>query len=427
MNDIDRSIIESMLNQDEKRKDIAYTLSRNESTISKEIYKRRVYQKATSFNNNHNFCKNKTKCDIKHLCGPCVKHDKCSQCEICNDNCPMFISDTCIRLIKYPFVCNGCQTKKNCRKSKYYYKSKSAQENYKTAVTDSKRLIRIDTEAFWIMNRVFTEGVLKGQSPYHIKKSNPELIPYSLSHLYWLNSHGKLATKNIDFARMVRRKVSKTASRGKGSTIKKEYRQTRTYHHYLEYVKTNSDLRTVQMDTVIGERTKGKVLLTLFFVQAQFLLIYIMPDKTAKSTVTIFDELEVLLGADLFSDIFQCLLTDNGAEFSDVLGIEHSKITGEKRTNLFFCDPSNSNQKSQIEKSHHFIREILPKSKNFDYLTQETVQIMTNNINSIKRKSLNGKTPFEMMEFLYTEDLITNLGLAPVPANDVTLKPRIVK
>ncbi len=52
---------------------------------------------------------------------------------------------------------------------------------------------------------------------------------------------------------------------------------------------------------------------------------------------------------------------------------------------------------------------------------------MTNNINSIKRKSLNGKTPFEMMEFLYTEDLITNLGLAPVPDNDVTLKPRIVK
>ena len=42
MNEIDRKIIESMLDQDEKRKDIAFTLNRSESTISKEILKRRT-------------------------------------------------------------------------------------------------------------------------------------------------------------------------------------------------------------------------------------------------------------------------------------------------------------------------------------------------------------------------------------------------
>ena len=42
MNEIDRKIIESMLDQEEKRKDIAFTLNRSEPTISKEILKRRT-------------------------------------------------------------------------------------------------------------------------------------------------------------------------------------------------------------------------------------------------------------------------------------------------------------------------------------------------------------------------------------------------
>lgn len=427
MNEIDRKIIESMLDQDEKRKHIALTLSRSESTISKEIIKRRVKKKLNTFNNNHNRCLDKKSCNIKHLCGTCFKYDKCAFCPVCNDKCPIFRDETCKRLTRYPYVCNGCTSKKGCRKQKYYYLAKAAQSNYEVSVSESKQLIKIDSFAFKKMDRLFTKGVLKGQSPYHIKMSNPEDIPYSLSHLYWLNRHGRLSTKNIDFARIVRRKAPKTYKKRNGSTIKKEYRQIRTYNHYAEFIKHNSDIRTVQMDTVIGERVKGKVLLTLFFVEAQFLLIYLMEEKKATSVVTVFDNLEALLGIETFKRLFPCLLTDNGTEFSDVIGIEYSKITGEKRTNLFFCDPSNSNQKSQVEKSHHFIREVLPKSKNFNYMTQNKVKIMTNNINSIKRVSLNGKTPFEVMEFLFNSDLLATLGLKLIEANEVILKPSIVK
>ena len=427
MNEVDRKIIESMLDQNLKRKDIAFALSRSEATISKEIFKRRLKREANSFNNNFNYCKDRKICDIKNLCGICFKHDKCTHCSICNAKCPSFRDDTCKTLLKYPFVCNGCPTKKGCRKQKFYYIANNAQDNYNKAISNPKRLIQLDSQLFREMDQVFTEGVLKGQSPYHIKMSNPEKIPYSLSHMYWLNRSGKLSTKNIDFARIVRRKAFKKPSKATGATIKKEFRQSRTYRHYLDYLKDNSDQRTVQMDTVIGERTKGKVLLTLFFVEAQFLLIYIMDSKHAKSVVTVFDDLEVLLGLKTFKQLFPCLLTDNGTEFSDVLGIEYSAITGEKRTNLFFCDPSNSNQKAHIEKSHHFIREILPKSKNFNFMNQDKVEIMTNNINSVKRDSLNGKTPFEVMRFLFNDTLLAQLRLSPVRANDVTLKPRIVR
>lgn len=427
MNEIDRKIIESMLDQDEKRKDIAFTLNRSESTISKEILKRRTLKKVLNSINNFNSCKDRYNCNIKNLCGKCFKHDKCAFCNLCNEKCPLYKDDTCKRLLRYPYVCNGCTSKKGCRNPKFYYTAKQSQIDYEVSISKPKQLIKIDSEAFKKMDEIFTQGVLKGQSPYHIKMSNPKEIPYSLSHLYWLNSHGRLSTKNIDFARIVKRKVPKAYKRRNGSTIKQEFRQTRTYKHYLDFIEANGDIRTVQMDTVIGERTKGKVLLTLFFLETQFLLIYIMEEKKAESVVSVFDKLEALLGIDTFKQLFPCLLTDNGTEFSDVLRIEYSAITGEKRTNLFFCDPSNSNQKSQIEKSHHFIREILPKSKNFNYLTQDKVEIMTSNINSIKRASLNGKTPFEIMEFLFTSDLLATLGLKLIIANEVILKPRIVK
>ena len=43
---------------------------------------------------------------------------------------------------------------------------------------------------------------------------------------------------------------------------------------------------------------------------------------------------------------------------------------------VFFCDPMNSNQKSQEERNHEFVREVQPKGVSFDGLTQEDASLM---------------------------------------------------
>ncbi len=57
-----------------------------------------------------------------------------------------------------------------------------------------------------------------------------------------------------------------------------------------------------------------------------------------------------------------------------------------------------SHQKGQLEKNHEYIRYVLPEGRSFDNLTQEKETLLTNHINSISRKRLNNKAPFELTE-----------------------------
>lgn len=41
--------------------------------------------------------------------------------------------------------------------------------------------------------------------------------------------------------------------------------------------------------------------------------------------------------------------------------------TGEVQCMMFYCDPMNSNQKSECEKNHEFIRYVIPKGKTMDH------------------------------------------------------------
>ena len=57
-------------------------------------------------------------------------------------------------------------------------------------------------------------------------------------------------------------------------------------------------------------------------------------------------------------------------------------------------------KKDQLKKNHEFIRYILPKGSSFKNITQEDCNLIMNNINSLCRNSLKGKSPYEAMLFL---------------------------
>ncbi len=138
----------------------------------------------------------------------------------------------------------------------------------------------------------------------------------------------------------------------------------------------NPKLSIVEMDTVIGARGSGNVLMTMLFRNTNFMLIFLLPDKSQASVNAVFDKLTLLLGLDLFRKLFPVILTDNGTEFKGVHNLEFTE-NGARRTRIFYCDPQASWQKGRIEKNHVLIRQILPKGTKFSTLSDESVHLIT--------------------------------------------------
>ena len=86
-----------------------------------------------------------------------------------------------------------------------------------------------------------------------------------------------------------------------------------------------------------------------------------------------------------------------------------------------------SYQKPHVEKNHEYIRYIIPKGKSFDYRTQNDITLMMNHINSTARASLNGSTPFKLAQMLLEPSLLEKLSLKHIHADDVHLKPALLK
>lgn len=121
------------------------------------------------------------------------------------------------------------------------------------------------------------------------------------------------------------------------------------------------------------------------------------------------------------------ILTDNGSEFKRVDELELTELL-EYRTNLFYCDPQASWQKPHIEKNHEYIRYVIPSGKSMNPYNDEDILKLMNHINSVKRKSLGNKSPYE----LATKDedvqyLMKALKMHIIPADDVQLTPDIFK
>ena len=156
------------------------------------------------------------------------------------------------------------------------------------------------------------------------------------------------------------------------------------------------------------------------------MLAFLREANTARSVTEIINNLYNLLGRERFCEMFQVILTDRGSEFTDPASLEFDK-EGNRRTYVFYCDPQRSNQKGGIEVTHEFIRRIIPKGTSFKDLTQDKVQLMMNHINSYTRKKLNNRSAYQLFSFLYGDEIADKLKMEAIPANEIILKPELMK
>lgn len=417
-----RVFIEKSLDNNLPFKEIAKYLCKDPTTISKEVKMRRTLTPRNKFVSPNN-CVHRSKCSLTNVCKRTISCKKrCSTCSACNARCDRFEEDLCKKVLKAPFVCNGCSKKVGCRLDKYFYKAVPANRQYKTILVESRNGVNISEEELKQMDSIVTPLILQGQTPYQILENHSEL-QCSEKTIYNYISSGTLSVKNIDLPRKVKYKPRKQ-ERPKAKD--KVIFEGRTYNEFIKFIESNPETNVVEMDTVVGCEGSRKVLLTMFFRNCKLMLIYLLPDKTTASVKRIFDNLEEKMSPLGFYTSFPVILTDRGTEFSNPESLECG-INNTIRTSIFFCDPMASWQKAGIEKNHEYIRDILPKGSSFDKLTQWDVATISNHINSTARASLNGLTPIKLADLLLDKQAVNAFGLREISCDDIILKPKLLK
>ena len=299
----------------------------------------------------------------------------------------------CDKLNHTPFVCNGCDTKHACRKTRYEYYAKQADKDYKDLLSSSRVGIDMNCEEFIKLNEILKEEVvLKGHSFSMVIRNHPNEITKNKRTIYHYQEKGYLDIANTDLPRKVRYKERVKHEETKIRNTK--IREGRTYQDFLKYkeeffIKNGYDANIVEMDTVVGPALPNEsCILTLLFRTSNFLMIFKLEHKTMNYVDDVFDYIKNNIDCELFSKLFQIILTDNGSEFFDPDYIEYNGLYD--KTRIFYCDPRHSEQKGKIEVTHEYIRRYLPKGSSFNNISQEQLTIMCNHINSVPRDKFKG-------------------------------------
>lgn len=154
-----------------------------------------------------------------------------------------------------------------------------------------------------------------------------------------------------------------------------------------DHINDRSEFGHWEMDLVESCRKGRSYLLVLTERQTRQQINIKIPDKTSTSVVSALDRLEKKYGT-MFSVLFQSITTDNGSEFADCPGMQRS-IFGGQRTTCFYCHPYSSYERGSNEKQNQMLRRHFPKGTNFDMVSQEEVDRVTEWLNNYPRKLFN--------------------------------------
>lgn len=332
--------------------------------------------------------------------------------------------EICPLLLKAPFVCNGCDKKSrsSCPYKRQIYVAKTAQQSYEELLVESRSGVALNKESFYEAEKTISNAVRNGQHIYHAVTSNN--VSVSVSSVYRYIKAGYYSIGLIDLPRAVK---FKARNEKKSEFVPYWAKQGRTYADFLEFISQNDDVSVVQLDTVIGE-IGGKVIMTIHFVNTDFMVGLLMDNKTAAEAASKIAELKKNLKASnfAFGEIAPILLTDNGGEFSIVSSFEND-ADGNFESHMFFCEPCSPHEKAHIEKNHTLFRDIVPTGTSFNEFTQDTVNLIFSHVNSVKRKQFNGKSAYEMFAFSYSEELANALGIYKIDPKQVVQDTSLLK
>lgn len=275
-----RNEILIMLEKGDTISRIAVVISKDKSTISKEIKKHRVNRECLMLS---------IRMEPVHMSNTAlvqiyvlilnVRLTFVRSVIFCQSGCPDFELYICKRLVRAPYVCNGCDFRKNCRKPiKFFYNPSHAQQEYEDILVNSRMGINVTKDELKKIDSIVSPLVKnKSQSLNHIFASHAEEISVSQSIIYNYIDNGYLECSNIVLLRRVRFKKRNTRSK-KMKVNKSSLRKNRTYDDYLAYMSEHPDANDIKMNTVKSVKCEN-LLLTLHCVKTHFQITHFKQEK----------------------------------------------------------------------------------------------------------------------------------------------------
>ena len=316
----------------------------------------------------------------------------------------------CNKLKRWPYVCSNCNLRyKDCPFVKLKYDAKTANDKAEANLINSRRGIDINDEEFTKLDNIVKNGIDEKKSLYQIQIENKDSINKSVTTLYRYVNNGYLTTKRIDLPYAVKYKKRKHNKKYDYSENNKIDRNGHTYLDYLLYIHEHQGIYVWQLDFLGAIKTDNKNILSFILPNLQFTLLDIINKPDSTKVVEFFDNLEKQVGINVFKELIPVILTDRDPTFSDIEGICFSKITGEERCKLFFCDPYVSNQKPNVENINKQLRLFFPKGKSIDKYTKNDIKNINLTLLNRPIKSLDGNTPKDAFIKVLGEDLLNKI------------------
>jgi IS30 family transposase len=428
----DRDVIEAGICDGDSSRRIAESLGVSASTITREVKANRTVREKKSPPG----AKLAVRCvwykDCQSsgiACEKCpARLTTCKNCKTrnCIATCPDFKRAMCPTTESWPYVCpRNCSKRGYCGYPKCSYGAVDADGAYRLRLASSREGIDVTPEELAAMNALVTPLVRQGQSFEAIWATHAEDLPVGVRTAYNYQGAGILDTADIELPRKVRmRKRKKKVTAGRDRID----RSGRTYADF-QALPLSEQARVVQGDSVEGYQENRQDLLGLHIVARAFQVYLPKRHANPAATVACLDAIERSCGSrEAFKAVFEIMLLDRGVEFDDWEGMERSCLEpGLTRCRVFYCDPMQTNQKSQAERNHEQLRRILPKGRSgFDALDTWDVAVCSSHVNSYPSAGRGGKCPFELLGDLLPQALLDDLGIKRVAPDEVVLKPSLI-
>ena len=140
-------------------------------------------------------------------------------------------------------------------------------------------------------------------------------------------------------------------------------------------------------DTVHFSKGKGAVV-TIYDKATKVLFGAKMQTRKTDETI---DNLKTILGH-MPAELRRTMTFDNGSEFTN-----HEQLQASFGVQTYFCDTYASWQKGGVENANGLLRRYIPKGSKAEDYSAEKVQSIIHRINMTPRKSLNYRSPYEIL------------------------------
>ena len=267
----------------------------------------------------------------------------------------------------------------------YTYSANYAQLDYNYKQTGKQKALKIDTMK-QIIPEIEHKIIKDKKSPYVVIQE----LKIKYKNIFSLSTLYNYIRSDQVFLNINKRKLpyKKHITKNKvKKTIPKNPFQLKIKDRPVE-INKREKLGNWEIDTLISQRQKGKIMLVLTERKTRYQLIYLLEEKNISSVNGKIQEIQKLLNTN-YKELFKTFTTDNGSEFLRLDEIH--KLT-------YYCDPFCSYQKGTVENNNKLIRRYYPKKiSTFENLTEVEIKELQEKINNYPRKIFDGKTSKQKM------------------------------